>query len=211
MIRNICLLGVTILSINACADYQNIGQATGDDRLEQLSKTLSQGSYTHSSDMDLPNVSNVQVKLREKTIELNEETIEKKYGSSFHAIARRYVNSNAINVRDKPNGTVIGQLKRGQSLFIYDVAGEWERISKEGELQKWVDSNLLCSSVNCYKSSNNTVSQKVVNKSISSNTYVTPRKQVTAIGGCSCGSGNYCYGPRGGRFCYTSGGNKAYR
>ncbi len=29
--------------------------------------------------------------------------------------------------------------------------------------------------------------------------------------GCRCGSGNYCYGPRGGRFCITSGGNKDYR
>lgn len=149
--------------------------------------------------MYLPNVSNVSVKLREKTIELNEETIDKKYDSSFHAIARRYVNSNALNVRDKPNGTVIDQLKRGQSVLIYDVAGEWERISKEGELQKWVDSNLLCSSVNCYKSSNNTVSQRVVNKSVSTNTYVTPRKQVTTISGCSCGTGNYSYGSRGGK------------
>lgn len=29
-------------------------------------------------------------------------------------------------------------------------------------------------------------------------------------GGCSCSSGNVCYGPRGGRFCITSGGNKRY-
>jgi hypothetical protein len=27
---------------------------------------------------------------------------------------------------------------------------------------------------------------------------------------CSCGGGNFCYGPRGGHYCITSGGNKAY-
>ncbi|MCU9527473.1 hypothetical protein [Pseudomonas mosselii] len=29
-------------------------------------------------------------------------------------------------------------------------------------------------------------------------------------GGCSCSGGNVCYGPRGGRYCITSGGNKRY-
>ncbi|NIL19515.1 hypothetical protein [Pseudomonas sp. AN3A02] len=27
---------------------------------------------------------------------------------------------------------------------------------------------------------------------------------------CSCGGGNFCYGPRGGHYCITSGGKKAY-
>ncbi|ENU29162.1 M23 family metallopeptidase [Acinetobacter sp. 2JN-4] len=74
----------------AFADYQNINQANAADRLEQLSNTLAQGSYTHPDDIDLPAVSNVSVKLREKTIELNNASIEKKYGrqdsgSSFSA------------------------------------------------------------------------------------------------------------------------------
>ena len=66
----------------AFADYQNITQATEGDRLEQLSQTLAQGSYTHPDDLDLPAISNVSLKLREKTIELNNATIEKKYGRS---------------------------------------------------------------------------------------------------------------------------------
>ena len=66
----------------AFADYQNISQTTDNDRLEQLSKTLAQGSYSHPDDIDLPAVSNVSVKLREKTIELNNATIERKYGRS---------------------------------------------------------------------------------------------------------------------------------
>ena len=27
---------------------------------------------------------------------------------------------------------------------------------------------------------------------------------------CACGGGNFCYGPRGGHYCITSGGNKTY-
>ena len=50
----------------AFADYQNISQTTDTDRLEQLSKTLAQGSYNHPDDIDLPAVSNVSVQLREK-------------------------------------------------------------------------------------------------------------------------------------------------
>ncbi|WP_336936499.1 hypothetical protein [Acinetobacter beijerinckii] len=186
-------------------------QANDSDRLEHLLESLSNNSYTHPDEVDVPPLSKDSDKLKNKTIDLSDSEIEEKFGSSFHAIAKRYVNSNSLKVRDKPNGKVIDHLKRGDSVLIYDVAGKWERISEEGEFHKWVDSSLLCTTANCFKSSNNTYIQRVVKKSVNTNTYVTPRKQITTIGGCSCGSGNYCYGPRGGRYCYTSGGNKSYR
>ena len=60
------------------------------DRLEQLSKTLShttvsQGSYTHPDDMDIPGSVTFQPHLRtsnEKPVELNNATIAQKYGSA---------------------------------------------------------------------------------------------------------------------------------
>lgn len=74
------------------------------DRLEQLSKTLSQtktvsqGSYTHPDDMDIPGSVTFQPHLRaqnEKPVELNNATIVKKYGSaavssSSNSTASRY-------------------------------------------------------------------------------------------------------------------------
>lgn len=39
---------------------------------------------------------------------------------------------------------------------------------------------------------------------------VTASPPKTYSGHCSCAGGNVCYGPRGGRFCITSGGNKRY-
>lgn len=40
----------------------------------------------------------------------------------------------------------------------------------------------------------------------------TPRPAMSRVTGgrCPCGSGSVCTGPRGGRFCITSGGNKRY-
>lgn len=61
----------------AFADYQTINQSTDSDRLEQLSKTLSQGSYTHPDDLDLPASAKVSVTLRQKTVELNNESLAK--------------------------------------------------------------------------------------------------------------------------------------
>ena len=66
----------------AFADYQTINQSTDSDRLEQLSKTLSQGSYTHPDDLDLPASAKVSVTLRQKTVELNNESLAKKYGNT---------------------------------------------------------------------------------------------------------------------------------
>ena len=119
------LISMIFIATQVFADQQNISPVTEGDSLEQLSETLRSGSYTHPDDFDLPPISNTSVKLRQKTIELNNEEIEERYGSTaYRAIAKRYVNSDSINVRNKPNGTIIDRLKRGQSVFIYDVSGE---------------------------------------------------------------------------------------
>ena len=56
---------------------------TSSDRLEQLSKTLSQGNYTHPDDMDIPANTQLNVQLRkEKPIELNNASIAQKYGTN---------------------------------------------------------------------------------------------------------------------------------
>lgn len=52
------------------------------DRIEQLTRTLAQGSYAESNDIDIPAETKMSVKLREKTVELNNESLAKKYGLS---------------------------------------------------------------------------------------------------------------------------------
>lgn len=52
------------------------------DNLEQLTRTLAQGSYAESENINIPAETKVSVQLREKTVELNNESLAKKYGSS---------------------------------------------------------------------------------------------------------------------------------
>jgi len=67
----------------AFADLVELNSNDGStDRIEQLTRTLAQGSYAESNDIDIPAETRMRVKLREKTVELNNESLAKKYGSS---------------------------------------------------------------------------------------------------------------------------------
>ncbi len=67
----------------AFADLVELNSNDGStDRIEQLTRTLAQGSYAESSDLDLPAEIQMSVQLREKTVELNNESLAKKYRSS---------------------------------------------------------------------------------------------------------------------------------
>ena len=67
----------------AFADLVDLNQESGSvDRLEQLTRTLAQGAYTQSDDVYIPAETKLSVQLREKPVELNNATIEKKYGAS---------------------------------------------------------------------------------------------------------------------------------
>ena len=67
----------------AFADLVELNSNDGStDRIEQLTRTLAQGSYVESNDIDLPAETKMSVQLREKTVELNNESLAKKYGSS---------------------------------------------------------------------------------------------------------------------------------
>lgn len=83
------LLAFTLAASAASVAFADLVQVDSSysqtpDRLEQLSKTLSQGSYSHPDDLDLPASAKVNITLRsqDQPIELNNATIAKKYGSS---------------------------------------------------------------------------------------------------------------------------------
>lgn len=59
----------------------NSNTTASPDRIEQRTQTLAQGSYAEPEDIDIPTSTQVSVKLREKTVELNNESIAKKYGT----------------------------------------------------------------------------------------------------------------------------------
>ncbi|MQW91891.1 peptidoglycan DD-metalloendopeptidase family protein [Acinetobacter wanghuae] len=67
----------------AFADLVELDQENAStDRIEQLTRTLAQGAYTHPDDIDIPAETKLNVQLREKPVELNNKTIAQKYGKS---------------------------------------------------------------------------------------------------------------------------------
>lgn len=115
----------------------------------------------------------------------------------------QFVSADKLNLRDQPGGKVISTLKRGDKVQVFEKKDDWVRISIDGQPAKWLSSKSLCSGSNCYVASDR--------KSPVEPTVQAPQKQTPAYGSsCSCSSGSVCIGPRGGRYCITSGGNKRY-
>ncbi|UWF47882.1 SH3 domain-containing protein [Pseudomonas sp. N3-W] len=114
----------------------------------------------------------------------------------------QYVSADKLNIRDQPSGKVISKLSRGAKVQVFEKRDDWVRISIDGQPAKWLSSKSLCSGSNCY----------VASKPKPSPSPVQPtRRQTPEYGSsCPCSSGNICIGPRGGRYCITSGGNKRY-
>ncbi|WP_241679102.1 SH3 domain-containing protein [Pseudomonas kitaguniensis] len=114
----------------------------------------------------------------------------------------QYVSTDTLNVRNQPDGRVITKLKRGTKVQVYEKANDWARISIDGQPAKWLSSKSLCGGSNCYVKSQP--------KPIRPAPRPEYRPATEYSSSCPCSSGNVCIGPRGGRYCITSGGNKRY-
>ena len=113
-----------------------------------------------------------------------------------------FVSADNLNVRDQPGGKVISKLKRGEKVQVFETRKDWARISIDGQPSKWLSSKSLCSGSDCYV---------VLRPRPAIQPKQPARQQTPAYGSsCPCSSGNVCIGPRGGRYCITSGGNKRY-
>ncbi len=113
-----------------------------------------------------------------------------------------FVNADKLNLREQPGGKIISSLKRGEKVQVYEQKQEWARISLDGQPQRWLSYRNLCSASNCFAPPQPKRDR--------------PAPQPARINtpeygsSCPCSSGRICIGPRGGRYCITSGGNKRY-
>lgn len=119
-------------------------------------------------------------------------------------VSSAFVSADSLNVRSEPNGEIISKLSRGVSVNVYDKSGDWARLSDSNSSPKWVHSKFLCSDVDCWKE------KKTSTASRNKNAVSIPRLEYSDYE-CPCSSSSNCYGPRGGRYCITSGGRKRYR
>jgi len=114
----------------------------------------------------------------------------------------QYVSADKLNIRDQPGGKIISKLQRGDKVQIFEKRNDWVRISIEGQPAEWLSSKSLCSGSNCYVASQPKPARPAPQPA---------RRPAPEYGtSCPCSSGSVCIGPRGGRYCITSGGNKRY-
>lgn len=129
-----------------------------------------------------------------------------------------YVNTDLLNVRNEPiSGQVVEQLKRGEAVEVYQKldSNRWVNISDNPAMPKWVSGSYLCDYEDCYIDDYVYTPTKVFNYDTNHSTGIKKSKKVSQSynygGSCPCSGVFNCTGPRGGKYCITSGGNKRYR
>lgn len=138
-----------------------------------------------------------------------------------------YVTGNAVNCRasSDPRSAVLGRLTKGTSVAVSESANGWSHVTDSSAGDCWISSALLSQEAPASKPpSPQGFAALAATSAISpSAAGVIPghraghgrrihgsRSGSTSDGGCSCSGSHVCIGPRGGRYCITSGGNKRY-
>ena len=125
----------------------------------------------------------------------------------------QYVKPVRLNVRDAPDGKVIDSLVRGTPVGVYEHRSRWVRISRDGFPEQWVSGPNLCSGGGCAEVATPPARSASTDLAHSLAPVESRRYQsnVARSFDCPCSRMVNCVGPRGGRYCITSGGNKRYR
>ena len=116
----------------------------------------------------------------------------------------RYVRPRVLNVRSGPStaGIVVEKLQAGARVEVYESLDGWARVAPLRESARWVSEGSLCTEPGCGDSSLAAAAWRPQRAS---------RQPSSSGSSCPCSSSDNCFGPRGGRYCITSGGNKRYR
>lgn len=152
--------------------------------------------------------------------------------TAAHAGETGYITGSSINCRKEGWATskVVKVLNRGDRAVIVDRIASWANLDLGEEtcwvLSKYVGSGTLTSTAatRAWESASTSSSRtKAKPKARSSPRALAPasathrstkRSSPASDGysaaGCPCSGSRVCVGPRGGRYCITSGGNKRY-
>jgi uncharacterized protein YgiM (DUF1202 family) len=103
-----------------------------------------------------------------------------------------YITASSLNGRSEPSseGKVVSAIPQSTSVKIIERSGNWMRVrGPKGNV--WISSDHVSRS-----------------RPPRRQRYIPPNRSYG--GNCPCSGRNVCIGPRGGRYCITSGGNKRY-
>lgn len=136
-----------------------------------------------------------------------------------------YVSANILNCRVGPNASekVVSKLDRGQTVDVAEKSGTWSRLVAPDcwVLTRYLSDDYVSSSTtrpsSLYGSSASSPSSYGLSSSGSTRASSgkkkarsSKRRSSSSSSGCPCSGSQVCIGPRGGRYCITSGGNKRY-
>ena len=123
------------------------------------------------------------------------------------ATKTRYVTATRLNCRaaPDPSARTIRQLTRGARVDVIDNANEWAEISHVGG-NCWSSDRYLSALPPEPEAPKHALG---VASSTRGTALPRPRRRYQEAS-CPCSGANVCIGPRGGRYCITSGGNKRY-
>lgn len=133
-----------------------------------------------------------------------------------------YVKVRSANCRSAPASTasVVSGVSRGESVLVSGQSGHWSHVT-DGGRDCWISSDLLSSTMPDLRlpaartdTASSTAAAVGLVSSAASARRSSPRQgrhsHSSFDGGCPCSGSRVCIGPRGGRYCITSGGNKRY-
>jgi len=137
----------------------------------------------------------------------------------------RYVKARSLNCRSSAaaSAAIISKFAQGASVQVEEESGGWSRLG--GAQPCWVSSSFLSTTAPPFAmgllsdpaaAPDSEAKLKPASRASSSRGRVshssTPSRKSRAndSGGCLCSGSRVCVGPRGGRYCITSGGNKRY-
>lgn len=131
-----------------------------------------------------------------------------------------YVEPAQANCRSGPSASapVVAKLGGGEAVGIVETSGGWSRVERPGS-GCWVSEPLLtdlppaapaAAPGRADRQGASTAPAAFSSAGRSSRAPTRARQSPATSGGCPCSSRRVCIGPRGGRYCITSGGNKRY-
>jgi hypothetical protein len=128
-----------------------------------------------------------------------------------------YIDTASLRMRDRPSGlgSVVGSLKQGEEVKIVKRSGEWLQVA-QGATLSWIAAQHVALAGPGAPAAANTLMSPGVrssNKQSGRPHHSSSGRSSSGIYGgstCPCSGSHVCVGPRGGRYCITSGGNKRY-
>lgn len=130
--------------------------------------------------------------------------------ASEAAAQSRYVNANNLNCREAPEASspIVARLPRSSNVTVEREEGGWSQLRRTPSC--WVSSRYLVTDVQASYAAPAPRAQSPRSRGGSGRPSQSPRSQGFSSSSCPCSGSSVCIGPRGGRYCITSGGNKRY-